>query len=123
MPNNLEVTPEGKIYCPVDQLGMNHATIYNIIAHRFHNCMKEESQKMAKEDLEKLNDWELVHSVCAYDRLTLFNYLRIMNPNNSDQKIKTLIMTEYEFYFKRPGMDITVGATQRIKNILDIKLL
>mmetsp|Transcript_11700 Transcript_11700/g.13244 ORF Transcript_11700/g.13244 Transcript_11700/m.13244 type:complete len:86 (-) Transcript_11700:14-271(-) len=84
--------------------------------------MGEEAEIISQVQIKKWNDWELVHNVCPYERLTLYNYLRGMNPNNSDQKVKQLILNEYMYYFKKDDMELGNGTSQRIKSFLDLKL-
>ncbi|CAI2380124.1 unnamed protein product [Moneuplotes crassus] len=106
-----------------DPVQINQAAVYNIIAKRFHDCMKEESKQMTPEYLSKTRDWELVHNHCAYERLTLFNYLRQYNRSEtSDNAIKHLLLKEYSFYFGREDLTPKNVCKHKLRKIFDIHL-
>eukprot|EP00345_Euplotes_harpa_P017590 CAMPEP_0168344298 /NCGR_PEP_ID=MMETSP0213-20121227/16729_1 /TAXON_ID=151035 /ORGANISM="Euplotes harpa, Strain FSP1.4" /LENGTH=70 /DNA_ID=CAMNT_0008352005 /DNA_START=391 /DNA_END=603 /DNA_ORIENTATION=+ len=69
-----------------------------------------------------MTDWELVHNVCAYDRLTLFNYLRMADPKVGEEAAKQLILDEYMYYFNLEELNIYKDTNQKIKNVFDIEI-
>ena len=77
---------------------------------------------MKKEDLRKMSDWDLVHNVCAFERLTLFNFFKASNPGAGDEQMKNLIFEEYMYYFDRKNLNIYRGPYQKIKQVFDIEL-
>ena len=96
--------------------------IFRIITKRFHDCLKATKNETPIEEIVNMNDWELIHNIWAYERLTLFNYLRMTNPNSGEEKFKKLIFQEYGYYFGRKQINIYNDTNQKVKKVLDISV-
>ena len=69
-----------------------------------------------------MTDWDLVHNVWAFERLTLYNFFKTSNPNVSEENLKGLIFDEYKYYFDRKSLNIYKGPYQKVKQVFDIDI-
>lgn len=53
---------------------VSYEMLYAMINLRFQKCLKKASKK---EENFKLSDFDLVHTVCRKERLTLYNFLKM----------------------------------------------
>lgn len=56
---------------------VSYEMLLAMINRRFHECMQShKNDKTKMNEIIRMSDRELVHSVCRKERLTLFNFLK-----------------------------------------------
>ena len=55
---------------------VSYEMLLGMINRRFHECMqRHKKDKIKMNEIIRMDDQELVHTVCRKERLTLFNFL------------------------------------------------